>query len=140
MLAYIASNYESKNAIKKYVAELQISGVGVSSTWQDEPHSPQSGGLGGSDPTYYAKRDLEEIDACDWFVIFSQEPTQATYRNGRNVELGYAIARKKNLLVIGPYENIFHYLPQFLHVQNWEDARDLLIDLAVKEPNYGRCA
>lgn len=61
-----------------------------------------------------ATLDLIDIDAAD--VMFCLTETTALgfdvpaslARGGRHVEVGYAIAREKPILVIGPRENLFH--------------------------------
>jgi hypothetical protein len=52
--------------------------------------------------------DLEDIDASELFI---QLTTGELARGGRQVELGYAIAMSKSILVVGPKEHVFHYHP-----------------------------
>lgn len=78
-------------------------GISITSHWQDNNTS--------EDPLSnkslcvdYAERDLEDIDNCDLFIYFS-EP--CTY--GKNIELGYAIALDKAIIIIGPVLSVFHH-------------------------------
>lgn len=63
-----------------------------------------------------AKRDLQQIDEADLVIAFTEDPKTKKYTTGgRHVETGYAIAKGKKILIVGPRENVFHYLghPQF---------------------------
>lgn len=41
-------------------------------------------------------------------------------RGGRHVEFGLAVAWEKRIVVIGPQENIFHWLPMVEHYPNFD--------------------
>ena len=68
-------------------------------------------------------------------IFFSEPSDKAVRRGGRHVEFGFAMAGNKPIFVIGPKENIFHYLlsdgkhfadiPSFLRfLQDAADAVD----------------
>lgn len=92
------------------VAEfLERHGHKVTSAWidQDIPDSDT--------PTpYHAARlacsDLDEIDAADTVIVFTEAPDSGFARGGRHVETGYALCAGKRLVRVGPWENIFHHL------------------------------
>lgn len=63
-----------------------------------------------------AKRDLTQVDEADLVITFTEDPKIKKYTTGgRHIETGYAIAKNKKILIVGPRENVFHYLgyPQF---------------------------
>ncbi len=49
-------------------------------------------------------------------------PVNNNSRGGRNVELGIALGRGKTVIVVGPYENIFTWLPEVRHYDTWDDC------------------
>lgn len=59
-----------------------------------------------------AQMDLDDIDRSD--AVISKTLAMGTMfsSGGRHVELGYAIARNKLVVIIHEIENVFHYLPQ----------------------------
>ena len=67
--------------------------------------------------------DYWDVGKADLLIAFS-EPTKSTTasRGGRHVEFGMALARGTRVMVVGPYENIFHRLPMVEHFAKWEDA------------------
>lgn len=124
MKVYLASQYCTKDQISKYAAELRENGIEVTSSWLEEPHSPntQMSELSPEQHTFYALNDLNDVDRSDMLVFFSVDPSIAAKRGGRHVEFGYAIKAGLPILVVGPKENIFHYLPNINHVAEWKNA------------------
>ena len=60
----------------------------------------------------FAIEDVEDILAADAIIMFTEEPGPGTSRGGRHVEFGLAIAAHIRLIVVGPRENVFYYLPR----------------------------
>jgi nucleoside 2-deoxyribosyltransferase len=54
-----------------------------------------------------AERNLSDIDSCDVFVVLT---TGSPARGGRHFETGYAFARRKPIILIGPVEHAFQHL------------------------------
>lgn len=125
---YLAGMYSRKESIRVQATFLRLSGVKVTSSWLEEPHVPQAQlhDVEEKDLLTYATTDLIDIDRADWVVFESMDPTTPTRRGGRHVEFGYALAKGKKILVVGPKENIFHYLPEIQHVEGWVQAIDLM--------------
>jgi hypothetical protein len=120
---YLASRYSDKLRMSALAEELRSKRVEVTSRWLEEPHSPTSQ-LSDLKDDYLqmnALIDLEDIDRADVLVFFSVEPTQPMVRGGRHVEFGYALGTKKPIIVVGPQENIFHYLPQ-IERKSWPET------------------
>ena len=113
MRVYLAARYSRKNEIKALIPVFGAHGISVGSRWLNETISPDST-LADCSPEYLeeqASADLEDIEACDTFVFFSEDPLVGTPRGGRHVEFGYALRLGKKIAVIGRPENIFHFLP-----------------------------
>ena len=53
------------------------------------------------------QHDLDDIDRADWVINFT---CGSGGKGGRHVEFGYAHAKGKRLIVVGPRENVFHSL------------------------------
>jgi nucleoside 2-deoxyribosyltransferase len=122
MRVYLAASYSRKKEIFERAEHLRSLGVEVTSTWMLEPHSPNStlGELPFEEYVSLAERDLEEINEADTIILFTQDPTKPFVRGGRMHEFGYAHASSKRLIIIGPRENIFHYLPIVEVHHSWE--------------------
>jgi hypothetical protein len=48
--------------------------------------------------------------AADAVIIFTEIPNATPATGGRHVEFGLALAQGKRVIVVGPRENVFHYL------------------------------
>jgi nucleoside 2-deoxyribosyltransferase len=113
MRVYLAARYSRKNEISKLVPVFGTHGLSVCSRWLRETESPDCK-LSDFSPEVcrnFAEVDWEDIEACDTFVFFSEDPLVGTPRGGRHVELGLALGLGKRVVVIGKHENIFHFLP-----------------------------
>jgi hypothetical protein len=137
MKVYIAAPYSLKDMIKAEAQELISLGIGVTCSWVNEPHKPttQMADLTHEQHQEYAVQDVLDVAAAD-AIVFHTDPTGLLVRAGRHVEFGMAAAinqlvRPMPAVVIGmQYENIFHHLPQVTHVENWEAAKTLLMEMA----------
>ena len=117
MIVYLAARYSRKKEIKALIPILLEHNIRTTSRWLHETAS-ETAHLDEFTPTFCqqtAEIDLEDIDDADTFVFFSEDPKIGTPRGGRHVELGFALAKEKRIVVIGVHENIFHYLPEIVH-------------------------
>ena len=132
MRVYLAARFSRKNEIAKLVPTFGKYGISVGSRWLHETASPDVtlSDFTPEDLRDIAEVDLEDIEMCDVFVFFSEDPLIETPRGGRHVEFGFALAFGKRIAVIGPQENIFHYLPQVVHYS------DLKSFLEKEKTNY----
>jgi nucleoside 2-deoxyribosyltransferase len=121
---YLAGRYSDKNRLSEYAEDLEAAGHFVTSSWLKEPHAPNTT-MDQVAPELlekYAYDDLQDVRLADVMIFFSLDPTEPSFRGGRHVEFGYALALKKTIVVVGPKENIFHYLPTIRHFETWESA------------------
>ena len=123
MKLYLAAQYSWKDQIKGYAKELEAAGYEITSTWLHERKgaSTELTQLSNRFLREHAAIDLRDIEAADAVVFFSVGPTELTKRGGRHVEFGLAYALGKKIVVCGPKENIFHYLDDVIHFNNFED-------------------
>lgn len=133
MKVYLAARYGRYLEMQHYAAQVREAGHEVISSWIDGHDSQKD-----SDVNYwhlFAERDLSEIDTCDIFLTFSENPKQGFPRGGRHVELGYAIAKGKWVIICGPAENVFHELVND-NVSRYDEWEDALMDLESMEGEY----
>ena len=128
MILYLAARYSRKAEILKHAEEFVAAGHTVSATWFDEPHDGQTQLNEVSEDLLkvYAQRDLDEIRQADALVFYSESDQTMNRRGGRHVEFGYALALGKMIFVVGPHENIFHYLPNVKHFDTTKSVLEAL--------------
>jgi len=114
---YLTGRYSQKEEIKEFAEQIKSLGVEVTSSWLDEPHPPQitMDDLTKEELRDFALRDFYDLRAADAIVCFSCSPIEPTVRGGRHVEFGIALALAKNIWVLGPRENVFHFHPWVEH-------------------------
>ena len=113
---YLAAQYKQKNEIRQVAEILKREGHEIVSSWLDESYPPEVtlDQVPEEFLTDTACKDCTEILSADVFVLFTVDPAIATTRGGRHVEFGFALSYPKKSLsiyILGPRENIFHYLP-----------------------------
>ena len=115
MRVYIAADFGRAPDANRVAERLDRNDhIRVVSRWHRRPDVAEAVAaerIGGpSDDTIAlkaAERNLEDIDACDVFVVLT---TGAPARGGRHFETGYAFARRKTIVVAGPREHAFQQL------------------------------
>jgi hypothetical protein len=123
MKIYLAARYGRKSELIDYAEQLTALGFTVVSRWLTSDRDS----LAHEDWIKYAVWDLEDIASVDTVISFTQEPRAAIgTRGGRHVEFGYAHALGKRLIIVGPREHVFHWLPNAEHCESWHEAMALL--------------
>lgn len=79
------------------------------------------GGEEGLDRRQIALIDLEDVDKANTVILFTHPRGSKQTGGGRFIEFGYAIAKKKRLIVIGDYENVFISHPSVLVYKDWAE-------------------
>lgn len=131
---YLAARYSRRLELVGYRAVLQAMGFVVTSRWLDGEHQYGPGTRLVQEQLQsdldlaarFAIEDAEDVADATVLVSFTEPPRQpSTNRGGRHVEFGLALGLgRMDLVVIGPRENAFHYLPQVIHYDTWQDALD----------------
>lgn len=103
---YVAAKYARKPEAKRLATVLKQNGLKVTSDWVDEP--PE--GLPESSWPQVSMEDVLDIMHADTFLLISDPPMYGG-TCGKSFEMGLAYAAEKQIIVIGPRENVFHYLP-----------------------------
>ena len=78
----------------------------------------------------FAEDDFADVQACDLLIAFTEQPRAAGGRNrgGRHVELGIAIGQGKRVIIVGPRENLFCWLPEIDQFDTWVSCLKYLVE------------
>lgn len=146
MKYYFAARYSRHAEMRKYRDELMMAptlGLGgnyVTSSWIDAHKGEWQTSMTAAqiqertvEAADFANTDLADIDECHFFIAFT-EAENGDSKGGRHVEFGYALCQGKELIIIGPRENVFYALAHqqydtweaFLEsLEDWEARRGL---------------
>jgi hypothetical protein len=145
---YLCARFGRREELRDYSEHL-ITRLGIQTTsrWLfsehvmlGDPNTPE----GRAQNMRFAIEDLEDVMDADTIIGFTEEKftsyEQVTddlcyvgsdhlgtligaARGGRHVEFGYAAALNKRLIVVGPRENVFHWLPE---VEQYDSFSELV--------------
>lgn len=122
MKIYLASRYSRREELCGYRDQLEAIGQTVTSRWLTGNHDNAKRPDGTYEPgaaRLAAAEDLADIDAAEIVISFTESaPENRTA--GRHVEFGYALARGKVMVIVGPPESVFHYRPGLLFFETWD--------------------
>jgi hypothetical protein len=116
---YLAGRWDRQEELRGYRIELRRRGHIVNARWLDQYDTIDLEKLGRKDVSDFASDqalvDIADIVSCDLFLAF----TGGGGSGGRHVEFGMALWMEKEIVMIGPLENIFQCLPQVTWYKNW---------------------
>lgn len=150
MRFYLAARYSRREELLGVRDVIHALGSRVTSRWLDGNHQLADDGTpigndgealverGSVDEdsraamlrTKFATDDFEDVRWADTVVAFTEEPRTTNGRGGRHVELGLALAWNKRVIIVGPRENVFCWMPQVEHFKDWRQAAPLVTRLA----------
>jgi hypothetical protein len=120
MRIYLAGRFSKRFELRQFRQQLEALGHVCTSRWIDaEREDPEKLAL-------CAAEDLIDVATCDLVVNFTEKP-RCDSRGGRHCEFGIGLALNKQLVLVGPKEHAFHFLPQvrcFASSGDWLDALD----------------
>ena len=62
--------------------------------------------------------DLINIETADVFILYNPLSNQGMGSGGRHVEMGYALARNKHIILVGEKkENVFQYIKEIIFLE-----------------------
>lgn len=134
MRVYLASRYSRRQEMNIYADQLREYGYIIDVRWLVDNHQAPDDTLeinetvdtSNNIAAVFAQDDVEDLMASDIVISFSEEPRSTHSRGGRHVEFGMALALNKQIIVVGPRENIFHTLPGIKHYETWDEALNSL--------------
>jgi len=143
---YLAARYTRRLELCDYRGDLEARGHSVPARWLNGSHQLDNHGrplgeagellfeIGSPEADHhrqkFAQDDYDDVLACDVLVAFTEQPRSGNSRGGRHVELGIALGLGKPVVVIGPRENVFCWLPQVRHYETWHDFLTVVDRLA----------
>jgi len=111
---YLAARYSRNAEMRELAAYIRARGDEVTSRWIDGSHEVGDVATDG-DRQRLAQEDWDDLFRADAVICFSETPRSNNSRGGRHVEFGIALALRKPIYVVGPKENVFHYMPAVTH-------------------------
>lgn len=101
---YLAALFSRRAEMEGIADSLKICGFEIVARWV-------YGGEGGLSREQIALLDIEDVNKSDIVVSFTQPHGTANPGGGRHTEFGYALAKGKELVVVGDREQVFHHHP-----------------------------
>ena len=117
MKIYVASRFKNAGLVKAFSTKLMtlVPKYECIQTWTDEADKIAAGELGC--PAWQAaEQDLKELDEADAIIVLTENCEQVP--GGMHFETGYAYAKGKRVIVIGPETHVFHHIPRIHHHKN----------------------
>lgn len=134
---YLAARYSRRLELCGYRSDLALLGIDVPARWLNGSHQLDNEGRpigetgelmfenGSAAADHYRRKfaedDFEDVVDSDMLIAFTEQPRSGNSRGGRHVELGIALGMGKPVVIIGPRENVFCWLPQVRHFETWAD-------------------
>lgn len=115
MTAYIAAPYECRAYAQLLQPLLAQRGCVVLASWLEQ-QNPESAAE--------ALVDLEDIEHADLVVVLNPPGFERSGTGGRHVELGYALALRKTVILVGQSTNVFHHLKNIIRVPSHVELLD----------------
>jgi hypothetical protein len=104
---YIAARLSARTRLLKVRKEITDM-YEVTSSWLDKPGDPDA-----------AARDLRDIRRADFVIVDTLEGLGKN--GGFQFECGYAYAKNKPIVIIGPKLGVFHEHASSKHYKSWQE-------------------
>ena len=133
MRIYLAARYSRREELCGYRSELERLGHTVTARWLNGEHQAAD-----DDPgplaEQFAQHDYDDLRYSDLLINFTEAPRSDANRGGRHVEFGIALGwvregyelGPQRVMVVGPRENVFHWLAPIEQFDTWLDCRAVL--------------
>jgi nucleoside 2-deoxyribosyltransferase len=125
MKVYLAARFSRIDEMRECCAQLEARGFTVTSRWLNGGHEWEGTPDEAIPPDHAARfaiEDLDDIEAADILMCFTEPSRSGPSRGGRHVEAGYAIAKHKTVICVGHRENVFYCLPQIRFCTEFGEA------------------
>ncbi len=131
MKVYLAARFSRRKEMQGYADELIALGHQVTARWvvgppQSSHHPDEVTGHSLAYEERVSVEDLKDVADADCIICFSEQPRETNTRGGRHVEFGLAVAAHKRIILVGPRENVFHFLPVVENFPDWAALREPL--------------
>ena len=129
-VVFLSARYARRHELRRYREDLLRLGFRVASRWIDGEDEDGLAGPGRAEARRALEINLIDLAQATVFVAFTEDPENPPHgaaRGGRHVELGMALEAGKEILIVGPRENILHHGPADAQVfETWAAALDRL--------------
>lgn len=130
MIVYLAGPYSRRAEFVGYATQLADLGHSVTSTWltcETQTVADDGVTLAGHPGALamLARMDLRDLDESELVIVFT-EPATVPVRGGYLVEMGYALGRKKRVVVVGQMRTLFDWAIAVRVFATWEECREWL--------------
>lgn len=144
MRIYLAARYSRRLELCDYRDHLRALGHTVQAVWLDGKHQLSNEGVPIGDHgenlvegrfpqeeytersaalrNRFAHDDFRDVISAELTICFTEPPRSDKGRGGRHVEMGIALGRMQHVWVVGPRENIFCWLDDVRHFDDWAQA------------------
>ena len=126
MKVYISAPYELRDEAIQTMYSLEEQGHRVTSRWLKTPEHEILRNPGIAQQANLAVEDLDDVVDADALVAYNPAGWENKGTGGRHVELGYAIAMGKRIVLYGVRSNFFHSLGVVDYVQTFEELVEVL--------------
>lgn len=129
-IVFLSARYARRHELRRYREDLLRLGFRVASRWLDGEDEIGLAGPDREEARRWLEIDLVDLAQASVVVCFSEDPEVQPVggsRGGRHVELGMALEAGKEVLLVGPRENLFHWwLADSQVFASWAGALDRL--------------
>lgn len=105
---YIAAPFEERFEVQEIRKHLRTTGIIVDAPWLDVPEKDHEE-ISIQMRRQRVQEDLDAVERCHIFIAFNPPGWGHKGTGGRHVELGYALAFHKPIILIGNKTNLFHW-------------------------------
>lgn len=131
MRIYLAARYSRHPEMRELGTKLNRAGFDITSRWIGGNHELRDAGQEEAERVRFAAENFEDITKSDCIISFTETPDSAREaarpsKGGRHAEFGIGLAFNKRMILVGPREHIFHWLP---NVEVYPDFDTLLVQL-----------
>jgi len=146
MKTYLAARYSRREEMVGYREDLSSRGIEVTSRWINGMHQVDDKGIpignhgerliesdegsAGLRACFAAEDIIDVRDAVLLFMFRGPPRAANSSRGGRHVEFGIALALGKFMVVVGPRENLFTWLPSVVWFETWPEYLEYIDGLA----------
>lgn len=136
MQMYLAARYSRNEEMREVAEVLRGNGHTVTSRWINGSHEQTEGDrhAEADENARFAIEDIEDLTKSDIVVSFTettdQKKVKRPSKGGRHVEFGMGVAFNKRMVVIGPRECVFHWLPSVEVYDSLDEFLNVLEDEA----------
>lgn len=125
MKIYLAARYSRHPEMQRCRDDLEALGHTVTSRWINGDHKMVNDSMFSPGDENIAERfaveDYEDLLEADCVISFTEPQRSTNSRGGRHVEFGIALGLGKHNVIVGPKENVFHYMPGLDVYDSWPE-------------------